>query len=374
MAKLPGFPEATFAAQQRIRETALIRYDSLFTPERKLWSLGNLRQFHTLFVGRFDKGEGSFLEKWKKQLDGAGDDIFQLAAELLYVQQFFAKVTGPEKKIENVRAVLAWCTQPVSIPDWAVEGVSRGHSRDMSFNQHRPFHLAWLTEYLIHWHGLPEAERSILLNDPWRFAQDVRAVESSRGAYQSMQEAWLYIAFPDTFENMSSRLHKQRIRDAFVDRLQSGPSSNIDLDLFAIRQSLTSQYGKEFHHFYQSPIIEQWQQANITERDIDLIKQSRLSEKYADFSVEQRGAYKRVHEALRQLGAIALEELGGRDYVLKLTSGFHPNSGVRGNKPKDLWFGVYRKENEERFLGNPQNFYDRFKSGSRVGFLANRTP
>jgi hypothetical protein len=37
---------------------------------------------------------------------------------------------------------------------------------------------------------------------------------------------------------------------------------------------------------------------------------------------------------------------------MKLTSGFHPASGIRGGKPKDLWFGIYRNENEERFLGN----------------------
>src|SRR6516225_8081398 len=121
MARTSGFPQATFAALERIRETALIRYDSLFTP-RKLWGLENLRQFHALFVGRFDKGEGSFLEKWKKQLEGANDDILQLAAELLYIQQFFTTVTGPEKKLENVRAVLTWCKQqPPSIPEWAVE-------------------------------------------------------------------------------------------------------------------------------------------------------------------------------------------------------------------------------------------------------------
>jgi hypothetical protein len=63
MVKDAGVPEATFAALRRIRETALIRYDSLFTPERKLWTLRNLREFHALFVGRFDKGEGSFLHK-----------------------------------------------------------------------------------------------------------------------------------------------------------------------------------------------------------------------------------------------------------------------------------------------------------------------
>jgi hypothetical protein len=85
MAKLAGFPDETFSAMQHIRETALVRFDSLFSRERKLWTLEHLRQFHALFVERFDAGEGSFLEKWKKQLEGASDDILQLAAELLYV-------------------------------------------------------------------------------------------------------------------------------------------------------------------------------------------------------------------------------------------------------------------------------------------------
>jgi hypothetical protein len=266
----------------------------------------------------------------KKQLEGANDDILQLAAELLYVQQFFTTVTGPEKKLENVRAVLAWCTQPPSIPEWAIQGASRGFSRDQSFNQHRPFHLAWLNEYLIHWQELPDADRKVLLNDPWRFAQDVRAVESSLGAYQPMQEAWLYIAFPDSFENISSRAYKQRIHDAFADRLESGPTGNIDLDLSAIRKNLASQYGEGFH-FYRSPIVEQWQKANLTEQDVELIKQSRSHDRYTDFTSDERAAYRRVHDALRQFGAIAIDELGGsRDYILKLTSGFHPNSGVRG--------------------------------------------
>src|SRR4029077_2489103 len=126
---------------------------------------------------------------------------------------FFTSVTGPEKKLENVRAVLSWCKQPISIPEWAVEGVSYGFSRDQSFNQHRPFHLGWLNEYLIHWQELPEEQRNMLLNDPWRFAQDVRDVKFEHGAYQPMQEAWLYMIFPDYFEDISSRSNKRQIRD-----------------------------------------------------------------------------------------------------------------------------------------------------------------
>src|SRR5262249_4740170 len=161
------------------------------------------------FVGRWDTGEGSFLEKLRKQLSGATEDIFQLAAELLYVQQLFTSVTGPEKKLENVKTVLDWCAHPPSIPDWAVQGVQRGVSRDRSFNQHRPHHLAWLNEFLIHWQELSESIRAELLADPWRFAQEVRKVEFSQGAFQPMQEAWLYIVFPDTFESISSRKDKR---------------------------------------------------------------------------------------------------------------------------------------------------------------------
>lgn len=258
MARLAGFPDETFVAMQNIRETALVRFDSLFTPGRKLWTLQNLRRFHVLFVERFDEGEGSFLEKFRNQLDGADDDVYQLAAELLYVQQFFTSLAGQDRKIENVRTVLGWSTHPAPIPEWAVAGVKRGLAGDMSFSHHRPFHLAWLIEFLIRWQGLLEVDRCGLLEDPWRFAEVVREVEFSRGAHQPMREAWLYLIFPDAFENISSRKDKTRIREAFKTLLVEGQTDNSDADLLAIRKSLSAVEGEGFH-FYRSPLIEQWQ-------------------------------------------------------------------------------------------------------------------
>ncbi len=258
MARLAGFPDETYVAMERIRETALVRFDSLFTPERALWTAQQLHRFHALFVQRFDEGQGSFLEKFRKQLEGADDDVFQLAAELLYVQQFFTSLTGQDKKIENVRIVLGWRSQPAAIPDWAVAGVKRGLAGDQSFNQHRPFHLAWLTEYLIHWQELPEGKRRQLLEDPSKFAADARAVDFAGGAHQPMREAWLYLIFPDAFENISSRRDKRLIREAFTSRLTHPPTDNIDGDLLEIRRSLEAQEGEGFH-FYRTPLIEEWQ-------------------------------------------------------------------------------------------------------------------
>jgi hypothetical protein len=257
MARLSNYPEATFIALEHIKGTALVRFDSLFNPERSLWTQQNLKRFHALFVERFDLGTGKFFEKWRKQLEDANDDIFQLAAEVLYVQQFFTSLTGPDKKLENVRTVLGWCAHPTTIPDWAVNGIQTGLAGDQSFNQHRPYHIAWLIEYLLHWHGFDAQRRDELLSNPSMFADDVRSFESTHGAHQPMREAWLYMIFPDHFESISSRKDKRAIREAFSDLLQHGPTSDIDADLLDIRGRLTTDAGDGFH-FYRSPIIERW--------------------------------------------------------------------------------------------------------------------
>jgi hypothetical protein len=75
---------------------------------------------------------------------------------------------------------------------------------------------------------------------------------------------------------------------------------------------------------------------SITAADITLLRESRSKAKYSELSAEEREAYERVHTALQNLGNEAQLKLGGPElYTLKLTSGFHPRSGVRG-KGADL--------------------------------------
>lgn len=259
MARVSFFPPEKYEALSRIRETALVRFDSLFTSERRLWDRRNQERFHAAFVERFDEGEGDFLSKFRKQLEGADDDVVQLAAELLYVQQFFTRQTGPEKKLENVRAVLAWCGRTVDLPAWAEPALREGMAADQSFNQHRPFHIAWLNEFLLSWHRMDERERAAALADPWVFRAAAFRVDLDRGAHQPMREAWLHMVFPDHFECISSRKDKQAIRQAYVDLLEDGPSDNVDADLLRIRRSLATRddKGGDFH-FYRPPFVAEW--------------------------------------------------------------------------------------------------------------------
>lgn len=74
-----------------------------------------------------------------------------------------------------------------------------------------------------------------------------------------MREAWLYIAFPGTFENISSRKDKKAIRAGFGHLLPNGTTDNIDRDLLTIREALGKEAEPGFH-FYRKPFIQQWKE------------------------------------------------------------------------------------------------------------------
>lgn len=116
------------------------------------------------------------------------------------------------------------------------------------------------------------------------------------------------------------------------------------------------------------------QSVQIHSRDVELLRLSRNRDRYADVSPEEHAAYERVHAALGRLGRLVQEELGADEYEVRVTSGFHLKSGVRGAIPKDLWFGVYRRQNATNFLGNPQLFAITSGKGVELGFYTSTHP
>lgn len=107
----------------------------------------------------------------------------------------------------------------------------------------------------------------------------------------------------------------------------------------------------------------------ISSVDLELIRTSRSGFIYRDLSPETKAAYKRVHEALGELGRIVVEELQSRgQFDLTLTSQFTPDSGTHGYVPKDIWFAVSNTLNEEKFVGMPQLFMIVSDRGIEYGF------
>ncbi|GAA4717160.1 DUF3578 domain-containing protein [Sphingomonas lutea] len=115
-------------------------------------------------------------------------------------------------------------------------------------------------------------------------------------------------------------------------------------------------------------------EVKITAADLSLLESSRAKGRYADLSDDERQAYIRITSALKEVGAAVVASLGQSDYELKLTAGFNLGSGVRGAVPKDLWFGIYAKENAEAFVGNPQLFMIVSTRGVELGFAPSTHP
>ncbi|WP_369026391.1 DUF3578 domain-containing protein [Qipengyuania sp. RANM35] len=116
----------------------------------------------------------------------------------------------------------------------------------------------------------------------------------------------------------------------------------------------------------------------ITSRDIKLLKEARQKSyrglRYADLDPEERAAHVSVHAALGNFAKAVIRVLGSDDYEIRLTSGFHLKSGVRGAIPKDLWFGIYRKSNAKPFAGSPQLFMIASSRGIEFGFAPSTHP
>lgn len=108
--------------------------------------------------------------------------------------------------------------------------------------------------------------------------------------------------------------------------------------------------------------------ARVSARDIELVRMSREKTRYADLDDEERGAYIRITNALKACGDALVQALGPDEFKALQTSGFHLRSGVRGYIPKDLWVGVFAKENANDWVGCPQLFVIVSERGVELGF------
>lgn len=280
MARIAGFPKEAWDALHTIRDATLRSFTSLFSPGHAVWTQTNVDLFHVQFVVNFDDGDGDFFTKLKNQLSGASDDLIQLAAELLYIQQFFTAQAGAEKKVANVAQVLGWGKRKVEIPEWATAAVAKGFASDMSFNQSRPFHMAWLSDFFREWHRAAD-DRDRLLSDPWEFREFARAITSSQKAFQPMREAWLFMIFPDSFENISSRKDKKAIAEHYLKELNLKPLANVDQDLLQVRARIAPELGEDFS-FYKGA-AKRWKPTAISS-----VTREELLEAIDEFDEEHR--------------------------------------------------------------------------------------
>lgn len=237
---------ALYAAVERFVAAAWRGNDSIFTPGRPIWTASSLDVMRRLFVERIDESKASFAEKYKLQLDTAAKEVKQLAAELLFVQLLVHYGMSHSKKLALLDEIVSWADPSLVVQKDQRDALAEGIVDDMTFLQARPHHIAYLVIVLCAWNRLTDAERDVLLLDPWKFKSF--AYNSNSPKCQPMREVLLCFVHPDHFEVISSRRHKALIADTFKDRVTE-LTTDADEALHQIRKSLAQEFGPDFDYY-----------------------------------------------------------------------------------------------------------------------------
>ena len=246
-------------------DCALQSDGSLFTPRVPIWSPKWLGELHERFLNNPDNSRDSFLAKVERQLVGSPPEVYQLMGEALYVHTLISSTRNSGKKQSLINSVLQFSPTPVATPQKRVAGLTPGIARPgQPFHQsHRPFSVGLILELVEQWKKLPPSEQQRLLSDPWAFKEYVTQLnftsELLRGSgdrARAQQYALLHLIFPDTFEGIVSREHKENIAKAFS-CLVTQPTEDIDRQLSEIRPALEERY-PGIIHLYEDHIKRQW--------------------------------------------------------------------------------------------------------------------
>lgn len=249
--------KAVYRAAERWVDVALRDNNSLFTPDKPIWSAETLNDFYGRFVANpEDDSADSFGVKLGRQLDGAPPETSQLAAEALYVHFLIASSIRGETKRKQITDVLDRTGLNIQIPSDLNETLDLGIvSVGSAFNTRRDAQIRLIVEFARHWKTLREERRSECLQDPWAMKEEVFAINFPFSGPQAA--ALLHMIYPETFEAMVSNERKQRITRELSHLIES-PSGDLDRDLLAIRQQLQERFGEEFQFHYPA-VLELWE-------------------------------------------------------------------------------------------------------------------
>ncbi|MFF0531102.1 McrB family protein [Nocardia amikacinitolerans] len=244
-----------YAAAQRVVEAGLAKDGSVFTPGRPVWTGPTADDLLRRFVNAPELGAASFTEKLGRQLANAPQETIQLAAELVYLHLLAPNDFGGTAKRDLLLTVLAFAPEPIRVPAELDAALETGFgSAGTAYRTYRDRQLAWLVRFVVAWKALPADVRQNALADPWAF-RDIADSIPINSAY-SQRNVLLHLVFPDTFERIVSRRHKQLIVEGLADDLTSRTGDE-DRDLAALRDELERQRGQHID-FYDSDIARRW--------------------------------------------------------------------------------------------------------------------
>lgn len=246
---------AFYRAAARFVDSCLGREDSLFTPGKAIWSKACVSDLYRRLAENRDETKGTdFAHKLRGPLEGASQDVLQLAAEILYVL-LLPQNTRLATKREHIMALLGLGERSVALPDELSEALAHGFASYGPAISQRFAQFIFLLEFVNAWTTCELQEREAILLDPDCFREFVFSLP--RKAASAQVEGLLHIVFPEHFEPIVSVDVKRKIVDAFGEH-SSDRSLSIDRRIAQIRRELSREYGEGFS-FHDPELRARWE-------------------------------------------------------------------------------------------------------------------
>jgi len=236
---------------------------SVIDPATMIWTASVAEELRARIGDNPIIGTGqSQWEKLDEQLHGASREIVLLAGELVFLREHPLRSALPETRKAHVERVLEHLDSPMALPEPMATWLARpawaaGFEPGSWYNGALWRHLIWVSTFVRHWHGLPDADRELAQTDPWELQRVMLASGEDRS---DIRNALQFLARPDVFEPISSAGMKQKIRDGLADRIGGATgtdAASIDRDLLEIRTALAREVEGPFH-FWTPGVKELW--------------------------------------------------------------------------------------------------------------------
>ncbi|TAP27841.1 AAA family ATPase [Arthrobacter sp. S41] len=231
-----------------------------------------------------DIESGKFLERLEPQLTESSNDVYLLAAELIYLQCIALSNIRSETKSERINTVLSWSPEgPSNLPPELEEALkARGSfNGGMGFNMHIAAHHGWLLRFVKHLRSVSQTELDVALSSPWGWMAFTAAVPDDVPAIRYTID---YLVWPNYLQPVVSKEDRKKIRDTFA-HLLGGARGNSEVDIAQdLHDILQIQNGESetYAEWYAEPYKSQWQKTTGTERKAWLVRQAQAGNPMAE--------------------------------------------------------------------------------------------
>ena len=259
------------AAAHVWRDSCFLEGGSMFG-DAPLWTSENMADLTgRLEVDPLDGQNVDFYAKLERQLEAARPEVNQLAAEAIWFAYLFPwrGEMRPQTKRDRITRVWGWSgvnsiDDDVHLADETLRGVGRA---GRGFRQRLSMELRFLMRVVGEWRALPPDRRIQLMRaqSAWDFADWLDALDEAE--QRQIRHMILSFLFPDHFERIVSRGHKEKIVEQLGHRASSVPArvrtnGEFDRALYEIRRALEAEYETQELDFYFPPLSDLWDKSS----------------------------------------------------------------------------------------------------------------